>query len=250
MSRKRPEKKGISQEWLTTYSDMVTLILTFFVLLYSFSLVDNKKFQALASSLANALGGGAQALFEYNQNSGKDPITGDTNPAGSDNKNENDDEETDSAGKLYNDVVNFVEQNDLNASVTIKKNSQGIIIEFKDRILFDSGEAELKSEGIPILKKIGTLIAKLPNEIVVEGHTDNVPIHTASFPSNWELSSGRALRVLSYFTDSMGMPSKRFSAVAYGEYRPIASNATVGGRAQNRRVNVLILTEDEVTVQE
>lgn len=242
MSRKKPEKKSISQEWLTTYSDMMTLVLTFFVLLYSFSVIDTKKFKAVAASLAEALYGGKQTIFELNENTGEEPIVGEDVPKLEEEQNF---EKNDPYEEMYNLVTAFVEENSLNDYVTIKEGSKGIIIEFKDRILFDSGKAVIKDEGIPALMKISELIRNLDNPIVIEGHTDNVPIHTAEFPSNWELSSARALRVLWYMTENRGLDPKRFSTAAYGEYYPIASNDTPEGRAQNRRVNILIVTPRE-----
>lgn len=239
MSRKKVEKKQISQEWLTTYSDMVTLLLTFFVLLYSFSVIDNNRFKKIAYSLQNALlGGGKQTMFEYNEKTGEVPIIGEDIAA--ENNNSLTPEEL-----MYNRVVEFVNDNSLEGLVTIKESTRGVIIEFKDKILFDTGKVEIKDEGVPVLRKIAELIDTLPNHIVIEGHTDNVPIHTAQFPSNWELSAARSLRVLWYLTENRGISPQRCSAAAYGEYSPIAGNDTPEGRAQNRRVNILILSPKE-----
>jgi len=243
MSRKPIPKKEISQEWLVTYSDMMTLVLTFFVLLYSFSLLDTNKFKAVAISLANALQGkGNSVIFDYN-NQGNVPIVGEEIPEdGVDNLLEI---QQDEEGGMYDKVTEFVSENNLNEFVTIREGSRGVIIEFKDKILFDSGRANIKQDGIPVLNKISELIGSLPNKMVIEGHTDNVPIHTAQFPSNWELSSARALSVLRYLADVKGISQDRLSFAAYGEYSPIASNDTPQGRAQNRRVNILILAEKE-----
>lgn len=236
MSRRKIEKKQISQSWLTTYSDMVTLILTFFVLLYSFSIIDNERFRRIAYSLQNALmGGGEQSIFQYDQHSGEVPIVGENTASENDQKKRE---------GMYETVAEFVEENSLGEYVTIKESIRGVIIEFKDKILFDTGKAVIKDEGVPALMKIGELLDRLPNKIVIEGHTDNVPIHTAQFPSNWELSAARALRVLWYLTENRGINPNRCSAAAYGEHSPIDSNDTPEGRAQNRRVNILILTED------
>jgi chemotaxis protein MotB len=245
MSRKSPQKKEISQEWLTTYSDMVTLILTFFVLLYSYSIVDSKKFQAIARSLSEALNGGRQTIFQLNDSPGDVPIIGNEQPNDSQStqqKTQEDTESTDAYQTMYNTVTSFVDDNSLGGSVTIREDNRGIIIEFKDKILFDTGKADIKDDGIPVLMKTCELIRKFNNPIVIEGHTDNMPIHNSGFDSNWELSSARALNVMYYLTDNRGLDPKRFSIAAYGEYSPIADNSTPEGRAQNRRVNVLIVT--------
>jgi len=247
MSKRKPiEKKSISQEWLTTYSDMVTLILTFFVLLYAYSLVDTRKFQAVADSLASALNGSGKAMFEMNVKTGDVPIVGEEIP-GKDVKIGPMDYPSDK--DIYDKVTEFVNENSMTEYVTIKESARGVIIEFKDKILFDPGKAEIKDEGAPALRKISGLIEKMPNMIVIEGHTDNVPIRTARFPSNWELSFERAITVLRYLTDTVGISPKRCSAAAYGEYGPIAENDTPEGRAQNRRVNILIVTTKEEPVK-
>lgn len=239
MNRSRVQKKEINQGWLTTYSDMVTLILSFFVLLYSYSIVDAKKFQAIANSLSEALNGGKQTVYQLDGNIGDTPLNvvdtpQEVTPA--------EEDVLDSYKDIYNTVTQFVDENSLGDFVTIREGDRGIIIEFRDRILFDTGEANIKDEGIPALMKISELIRNMKNPIVIEGHTDNVPIHTGEFPSNWALSSARAMKVLTYLTDNRGLDPSRFSTAAYGEYSPIASNDTPDGRAQNRRVNILIVT--------
>ncbi|KPU44698.1 motility protein B [Oxobacter pfennigii] len=238
MTRKKAEKKEISQEWLTTYSDMMTLLLTFFVLLYSFSIIDTIKFRKLSSSLASALNNSGADMFEVYETSGDVPVIGEEVPGSDVLPNQN-------GNAMYNAVTEFVNDNNLGEYVTIKESARGIIIEFKDRILFDTGRAEIKNEGVPVLMKITELIGNMPNDIIIEGHTDNVPISTAQFPSNWELSSARALRVMWYLTENRGLDPKRFSVQAFGEYNPIAGNDTPEGRAQNRRVNILILSKND-----
>lgn len=239
MSRKKPEKKGISQEWLTTYSDTVTLLLTFFVLLYSYSLVDISKFKAAANSISAALNNGKSVMFHLDDSSksGDAPIVGSDTSGSKQAVTETKD--------VYNTVSDFVDENSLGSYVTIKQGDRGVYIQFNDEILFDTGKDEIKPEGIPSLNKISELIRKLPNNIVIEGYTDNVPISGSKFSSNWELSSARALSVLKYITEGRGLDPKRFSIAGYGEYSPIASNDTPAGRQQNRRVNILILTESE-----
>lgn len=230
--RKKPEKKEISQGWLTTYSDMMTLVLTFFVLLYSYSLVDMEKFKQVAQSMNTAFGGGA-GIFELNKPSGEVPIVGEKTPKDTNNKD------------MYETVSDFVNQNDLSEYVKIREDKRGVIMEFNNSILFDTGKTNLKPESIPIMDKVSVLLDQLPNNVIVEGHTDNVPIHYADFPSNWELSANRATTVLRYLVEKKGVKPERLTAVACGEYSPIATNNTPEGRAQNRRVNILIVTSDK-----
>lgn len=233
MNRKKPVKKEISQAWLTTYSDMVTLLLTFFVLLYSYSLIDSGKFRSASNSISTALNGGKGAMIQLDgSGDAASQIISGEEGSGSEN--------------VYGTVSKFIKDNSLGNYVTVKRGNRGIYIQFNDEILFDTGKAEIKTEGIPLLNKISELIRKLPNQVVIEGHTDNVPISADSkFSSNWDLSSARALSVLKYMTGDRGLSPQRFSISGYGEYRPIVSNETSSGREQNRRVNILILTKDE-----
>lgn len=238
MSRKKPEKKEISQEWLTTYSDMMTLILTFFVLLYSFSLIDTNKFRQLAQSMAIALGGSSQVVTSGSGSIGPVPI--DSNP-GVDNSIDSS-VNKDEVEKIYTDVIQFVKDKKLEAKVSIRKESRGVVIEIQDKILFDSAKADLKPESKELLNDIVELLEKFPNEIIVEGHTDNIPINKGYYKSNWELSTDRAVKVARYFVDEKGFSGKRLQAVGCGEYRPIDTNNTPEGRQNNRRVNILILS--------
>lgn len=238
MSRKKPEKKAISQEWLTTYSDMMTLILCFFVLLYSFSLLDTDKFRQLAQSMAIALGGNSQVITNGG-NVGPVPI--DENP-GEESNYEGEGLMGLEAQKIYEEVSSYIDENGLNAKVTIKRETRGVLIELQDNILFDSGEAKLKEDSIPLLKKIAGLLKQFSNEVIVEGHTDNLPINKGYYQSNWELSTDRANKVVRYFIEKEGLDGKRFQAVGLGEFRPIESNDTPQGRQKNRRVNILLVT--------
>lgn len=238
MSRKKPEKKEISQEWLTTYSDMMTLILTFFVLLYSFSLIDTNKFRQLAQSMAIALGGNSQVITSGSGSIGPVPI--DSNP-GTDNSIDSNITKGE-IEKIYTDVIQFVKDKKIEAKVSIKKESRGVVIEIQDKILFDSGKADLKTESRELLNDIAELLEKFPNEVIVEGHTDNLPINKGYYKSNWELSTDRAVKVVKYFVDEKGLNGKRLQAVGCGEYRPIEPNNTPEGRQKNRRVNILILS--------
>lgn len=242
MSRKKPEKKSISQEWLTTYSDMMTLILCFFVLLYSFSLLDIAKFKQLSQSMSKAFGGSSQIVTKGG-NIGPVPVSENPgiNITQEDGSNIGDKE----MQKMYTEVTNYIDANELDAKVTIKKDTRGVLIELQDNILFDSGDAKLKQDSLPLLKKISGLLNNFPNEVIIEGHTDNLPINKGYYQSNWELSTDRANKVVRYFVEQEKMDGKRFQAVGLGEYRPIKTNDTPEGRQANRRVNILIVTKDK-----
>jgi len=118
---------------------------------------------------------------------------------------------------------------------------KGLIISLKEKVLFETGKADLSPEAKVVLDKLHTVFLKIPNTIVIEGHTDNVPISTPQFPSNWELSTARATQVVRYLIEEKKFPDERIAATGYGEYHPVADNSTPEGRAQNRRVDFVIM---------
>ena len=240
--KKRGGADGPSgNEWLQTYSDTMTLLLTFFILLYSFSTVDAEKFKMISSALQSILTGQeSTSIFDYNMSSGSVPIVGEDTKT-----NEIDIGEASGEPSMYEQVLEFINENNLESVVTITRDSRGIIIQLRDNILFESGSADIKENSKQILEKISTLILRFDNEIIIEGHTDNVPIHNAKYDSNWELSSARALNVLKYFVNVKKVDPYRISAHAYGEYKPVMPNDTPEHRAANRRVNILIVTTDQ-----
>jgi len=118
--------------------------------------------------------------------------------------------------------------------------AKGLIVSLKEKILFETGKADLSLEAKGVLDKLHPIFLKIPNQIVVEGHTDNVPIRTVQFPSNWELSTARATQVIRYLIEEKNFPKERIAATGYGEYHPVAGNDTLEGRAENRRVDFVI----------
>lgn len=243
MARK---KRGGSEgprgdEWLATYSDTITLLMTFFVLLYSMATVDSSKLQVLSQAFNEVmLGKQGDSVLEFNMYNGDVPLVG-----GESDTTDIMENGLNSQQAMYENVKEFVNDNDLNEIVKITEDERGIILQLKDSILFESGLANLKPESVAILDKINQLIATIPNSIIVEGHTDNVPMKSAKYDSNWELSSDRAIKVVRYFTEGKGQNPNRFSAQGYGEFKPIVQNNTVENKAKNRRVNILIVANNK-----
>lgn len=240
MARRRKEEdngpKG--NEWLSTYSDMVTLVMTLFILLYSMSTVDKEKLQSISKAFSELSGKSVDSVLQDAQyNNNNNPIIGGES-------NNTDQDESTQAQAMYQDIKKFIQENKLDNVIDLAQNDKGIVLQLKDNILFDSGEADLKSDSNEILDKINTIISTIPNSIVIEGHTDNVPIHNEKYKDNWDLSSMRAANVLRYFTEIKHQDPKRFSAAGYGEYKPKVDNSTEENRAQNRRVNILIENND------
>jgi chemotaxis protein MotB len=240
--KKKFESEGPNgQEWMATYADTVTLLLTFFILLYSFSSVDAEKFKQIAGSLQAVLTGKpGDSLLDFNINNDEVPIESKISEEAAIPVNKGKAEDD-----MYRKVKEFVEENNLQSVVKIVVDTQGVVIQLIDSVLFESGSADIKINSKSILDKIGSLITTFPNEINVEGHTDNVPVRNGRYESNWELSTARAGSVLRYFVDVHHMSPNRFKASGYGEYKPIVPNDTPEHKAMNRRVHILIVTNEK-----
>lgn len=216
--------------WMLTYGDLVTQILIFFVLLFSFSNVDQGKFGSAMISLQGALGvlPGTTTIVDTGTGGG----TGSTQPT----MTQADMGQLEQAQKLIQEGLGATE----GVETTIE-GDRGLVVRMKDSILFDSGQADLKPAAMAVLDKLAGTLRQLPNQVRIEGHTDNRPISTAKYPSNWELSTARATNVIRYLIEHSGLSPKRLSAAGYGEYRPVSDNGTDAGRADNRRVDIVLL---------
>ncbi len=212
--------------WMTTYSDMVQLLLTFFIMLISFSTINQLKFQQAAISLKGALGVLKRFPSPYN-NLGLDIIPEDMKHR-----------------QLVMNDINEIQKKAMEMGIKdqlhIQATDIGLLIQLGDKVLFDLGKADLRPDAFPILEIVGKTIKNSASNVVVSGHTDNFPINTPEFPSNWELSTARALNVVKFFIEKTGVEPKLLSAAGYSEFRPIAPNDTPENRQRNRRVEFLI----------
>jgi len=234
-SEGRSDKPG----WLTTFNDLVTLMMVFFVLLFTMSTIDTKKIGEFQYALQSGLGilkAGKKASISVSQSQPIDDMSHiRTQAEGGDTK-----QESQTSRKLASAVRKLVEA-DLGIQVT--HSDEGTRLAFEDQVLFDFGKDAINPEGFPFLDKIARALTNVPCLLRVEGHTDNVPIRTRRFPSNWELSIARAVNVVKYFAQMSNIDPQRLSAVGYGESRPVVENDTPSNRAKNRRVEILLLTE-------
>jgi chemotaxis protein MotB len=221
---------------MTTFSDMVTLLLTFFILLYSTSNVDAKKFEKASNSLQSVFSGTIQSGVLDGGASISQEVTGDelSDLSGIDENTK----------EMYDQVKGYVDEQGLEAVVSVSANRDGVFVDIKELILFEPGEASIKPEGKQILDHLEGLFLQFENRIVVEGHTDNVPTGTSEYPTNWELSTDRAVNVVRYLSEVKKIPETRLAAIGYGEFRPMAANDTAANRALNRRVNLLIIMDE------
>lgn len=226
--------------WMVTYSDMVTLLLAFFVLLFSFSELDTMRFRSIMLAFQASVGvldGGMRLVQDDTAIQGRTDFD-------LQDINWNRPELQQQLSDVHTIIQAFLTQRDFGDTMQVALTERGVTVRFADRVLFDLGKAELKSEALAVLSELAGLLETIPNHVRVEGHTDDLPINNERFPSNWELSTARATTVLRYLVEEHGMAPDSLSAAGYGEYRPIEDNATAENRAQNRRVDIVLLRLD------
>lgn len=236
--KKHGEHGGSHERWLLTYADMITLLLVLFIVLLAMSETDAAKAKELAQSLRSAMhlsaGGGTDAALPPASN---DMLTGGGALL----------PEAQALMKIQEKLEQEIAaQNGAEAaqSVTTSLSQRGLVISLANSAFFDSGEASLRPQARSVLKTVAGTLKSSKRFIMVEGHTDNTPINTARYPSNWELSTARATTVVRYLITDYGIPPKRLSAAGYGEYYPLVANTTFENRARNRRVDLVILRSD------
>jgi chemotaxis protein MotB len=255
------------ERWLLTYSDMITLLMALFMVLFSISSVNISKYQTLQESLKAAFSGsilpGGKAILQSGSQStsahspaksdvpsivpltpnipkpkgiSKAAVTAAVAAAAAANTEQN------QLTKLQQELNAYAQAHGFAAQVQTTIDRRGLVVRvLTDRLLFDSGEATLKPAGLPLMDEVAQLLnVDLSHPITVEGHTDNVPISSAQFPSNWELSTARATAVVRYLIRH-GVGRQRLAAAGYADTHPVATNATAAGRALNRRVEIVIM---------
>ena len=271
MGRRRKHEGSLGgPSWLTTYSDLVTLLLCFFVLLFSMAVVDKQKVEKVALSIRAAfLGEGGSSIFNLNE--GNTIISLTPNIDENDLMNRLDDElgeEGDEAGQtegedetgatgetedeggtgdaaegigtLKADIQGLIDEMGLNENIRVIDEGTRIILRMDSVILFDTGKADIKPSAKPVIEKIGEILKTLDTDIQVQGHADDRPINTTEFPSNWELSTKRATNVVKFLTDECGVDPKNLTATGNAEFRPVAPNDSEYNRQKNRRIDIAI----------
>ncbi|WP_238883228.1 OmpA family protein [Clostridium sp. YIM B02551] len=237
MVRKRKNRGGqlSGDEWLGTFSHTITIVLIFFILLFSFSSVNENKLKGVSEALNNIVNGGGTNILSNNQS------TPESDKVDTSKVTTEDTSSVNTNKQMLSKVNDFIKENNLGSVTEVKSDKRGITIDLKDTILFESEKADLIPESKNVLDKLSTLLSSINNEIIIEGHTDNVPINNYKFSSNWELSSIRAVNIVRYFTEVKKLEPSRFEASGYGEFRPLVDNSTPENRAKNRRVDILIV---------
>lgn len=262
--KKKIEDHENHDRWLVSYADFITLLFAFFVVMYAISSVNEGKYRVLSDTMVEAfseelkeqkqtrapllsperqqgdfLDRGEEKTVQHDpgvaQQNSRSSLPSDVQPQ--------DDRLWAVASNLDSALQDFVDRK------LVKINLQGdkIEVQLSNKMLFGSGSARLSAEARKAFRDIATIIKPLDNSIHVEGHTDNVPIKTITYPSNWELSAARAASVVEYLA-RQGVDPARLAAIGYGEYRPVSSNETAEGRSQNRRVSLLIRSEQGANI--
>jgi chemotaxis protein MotB len=225
--RKFDVRQENTERWLLTYADLITLLLALFIVMYSMSRVDARKFGRVTEALSGILRGDSPMLAAV----GGDGLTGPMHPA---------------LGRLFalrESIEERVSKQGLSDRIETLQDDRGLVIRIMESAAFDPGSAELKPQMFPVLEALANELSGLPNQVRIEGHTDNTPIATSRYPSNWELSTARSTGVVRYLVEQLHVDPRRVSALGYAEYRPIADNETALGRARNRRVDIIVLLD-------
>ncbi len=250
--KKHPEHENL-ERWLVSYADFMTLLFAFFVVMYSISSVNEGKYRIVSDTVANAFN--KDKKVDVTESSGGVEAAGEavilsTETAGGDSLLEMPFEArvNELARKQIDDLGDKIERSleDLISGDNIKINRTGdwINVQIKSEVLFGSGSAVLEESAYPIMAELATVLREVTNPMRVEGFTDNVPIKTATYPSNWELSAARAASVVHLF-EQEGMDPERMAAIGYSQFHPIADNTTADGRRKNRRIELKILADKE-----
>jgi len=228
--------------WLLTYADMLTLLFALFVILYSISAVDQEKLRALAMALGQAFGlSGQTSVMDAGTTTDTKPVVMEQSQV--------------QLTTVRQKVQKWMLQKKLEREVQIRFNERGLVISLlTDKVLFQSGSAEIIPRTKQVLSDLAEIIRETSNPIIVEGHTDDTPITNprvrAKYNDNWELSTARAVNVLKYMVDSKGLSPDRFAAAGYGSYKPLVPNIDEVQREKNRRIDIVILKADLIEDKE
>ena len=230
-----------SGSWLTTFNDLVTLLMVFFVLLFTMSTIDTKQMSDFQYALQSGLG-----ILEPGQRVGitvrdEQPVR-DMSHIKTQAEGQLKPQQKQSMREIIEKAMASLDDE---KGIRVFYTEQGARLRFENAILFDFGRAEINPAGFSFLDQISGVIHQIQCPVRIEGHTDNVPIHTKRFPSNWDLSAARAVNVVKYFVESCNIQPQRLSAVGYGQSKPLFANDSDAHRAKNRRVEIVLIKEEE-----
>jgi chemotaxis protein MotB len=223
--RQEPEHEN-SERWLLTYADLITLLLGLFVILYAMSKIDTPRYGELVAAMTGIFGKGEHGVIQGHIGMVPPPVAG----AGGDERR-----------KIEEAVKKEMSAAIAAGFTSVEENERGVTVHMMEELLFPSGSADLKEGSLKVLDPLASVLNKIPNDIRVEGHTDNVPIHNDRYPSNWHLSVSRAMTTAYYLIEQHRLTPGKISVAGYSEYRPLLPNTTAENRARNRRVDIVIV---------
>ncbi len=236
--KKQHHEEHVDEAWLLPYSDMLTLLLALFIVMFALGQTDKAKFDAMSKQFNIIFAGGSGVMQQ--DGSSMIPMDGE----GGESKTSgvyNEKTEEDKMTEIKKMLEQEIGKEGYSDKVKVNLTSEGLEITIQDAVLFRSGEAEILNDVSPLLSKLSTMLHDLENKVKIVGHTDNVPISNGRFRSNWDLSAMRAINVMSYMVTSTGITADRASIEAHGEYMPKYDNKTEDGRAKNRRVEIIVI---------
>jgi chemotaxis protein MotB len=253
--KKKHDDEHMDESWLIPYADLLTLLLALFIVLYASSSVDAQKFRELSQVFSEIFTGGT-GMMEYPSPVAPQQSDQESKQAASSENEEEKEkelsrEELDKQAflkdqkelkEIQGKINQYIKTNNLEIQFVTKLTDEGLLLTIRDNVLFDSGSAIVQDNDLSVAGELSALLEmNPPRNIIISGHTDNVPISNAEYDSNWELSVMRAVNFMKIILDNPKLDPQWFSAKGFGEFEPIADNATSEGRGQNRRVEVLIL---------
>ncbi len=224
-----PDKK--SGGWEVVYTGFVLILLCFFIMLTSFASIEEGRLGRFVKSFVNAVNvfsGGVKFT------SGKEVLRGSADIV----------DKTSEIAEISLRLRNTIKNYKYGAGVDASCNEEGVTVRFPDTVLFGLGAADILPEVLPLLESIGNIIAEMDRSVRIEGHTDNLPIHTSKYPSNWELSTTRAVNVLRHLINNERIDPKKLSAAGFGEFQPLVPNDNPRNRTINRRVEIVFIEEE------
>jgi chemotaxis protein MotB len=235
MARKKKHPEHVNHErWLISYADFITLLFAFFVVMFAVSQVDSKRVGRFSESFSEAVG--VPSPFS----AGQGLLAGVANQVPNIKEGDSDPPLPEELEKLKGSLGDRAQKGDGLAGLKVMRRRHELVLRLSDGVLFDSGNDKVRDSAVKMLRGLSEELKRRGVDVRVEGHTDNIPISTPRFRSNWELSTARATAVVQFFAGEGGMSPDRLSAAGYGEFRPVVSNSTPELRGQNRRVDLVI----------
>jgi chemotaxis protein MotB len=252
LKRKHKHEEHVDESWLIPYADILTLLLALFIVLFAASEVNSQKFQEISDSFNQELQGGTGIMDQQApvETPGDTSKLADLEEDGEEEENPEEEmtpeekalqEDFKELGEIQEKIEAYIKEKGLSPRLQTQLTAKGLLLTIKEGVLYPSGSADITAAAETMATEIANLlVTDLPRNIYIEGHTDNIPTDGDEYPSNWELSSERAINFMKILLENEKLDPRKFSATGYGEYQPVATNDTAKGRAENRRVEVLI----------